>query len=162
MRHQYSGKKFGQGQDANQALTRKLIVNFVRHGHITTTITKGKHVKAHVDRIVSLAQKQTQASKNMLLRALGDVELVEMLEAAIPSSFATRQSGFTTHERLGRRMSDGTMMVKLSWVEPVVLKSREVKKVEKKAPAKKEAVAKPATEKVVDEKKTASKKEAAK
>ncbi len=144
MRHQYSGKKFGQGQDANEALTRKLLINFVRHGHITTTITKGKHLKAHVDRMIAQSKRGTQSAHNILLKTLGDAKLVDMLERSAAKAFAKRESGFTTHERLGRRMSDGTMMVRLSWTEAVVWEEKAKKPAKKAAPAAKEPAAKKA------------------
>ena len=155
MRHQQTGKKFGFGQDANQALRRKLLVNFMTHGHITTTITKAKYLKIHVDRAVSLAKRATTASHNMLLRAFGDEEMVLMLEKAV-GTLASRDSGYTTHERLGRRVNDGTMMVKVSWIESVVLKKPEkaaktakAKDADVKAPVKdvKEKAKKPAAKK---------------
>lgn len=145
MRHQQKGKKFGFGQDANQALRRKLLVNFMTHGHITTTITKAKYLKIHVDRAVSLAKRATPASHNMLLRAFGDEEMVVMLEKAV-GVLSSRESGYTTHERLGRRVNDGTMMVKVSWIESVVLK-----KPEKASKTPKPAQAKAAASKEVKE-----------
>lgn len=136
MRHGNKKVRFGDGQDANQMLERKLLKNFFTHGRITTTETKIKFLKGRIDNVVSLAKKNTEGSKNSLLRILGDRVLVTQLVEKVPAALGERVSGFTKSTRLFERDSDATMLMKLEWVAPVVLSD---KKVEEPAKPKKEA-----------------------
>jgi len=167
MRHGYKGKKFGQGQDSNQMLTRKLIVNFLTHGKIVTTEAKVKYLKGRVDRVITLAKKNTTASKNRLLTILGKPDLAQALLEQSSEVFGSRVSGYTTTRRLRRRAGDAVMEMEMRWVDQVLLNMTPKKKavtakkkatpkkaaVEKKAPAAKKATPAPAAKKVVATKK---------
>lgn len=121
MRHGYKKMRFKFGQDANEMLSRKLLTNFFIHGKITSTEAKVKYLKSRIDVVVSLAKKNTEGSKNSLLRILGDRKLVSQLVEKVPGAVGERVSGFTKSMRLFERDSDGTMLMKLEWVSPVVL-----------------------------------------
>lgn len=133
MRHGYKKVRFGDGQDANQMLQRKLLKNFFAHGRITSTETKIKFLKGRIDAVVSLAKKNTQGSKNSLLKILGDSDLVGELVNKVPGTLGDRTSGFTKSMRLFERDSDGTMLMRLEWVAPVVLFEEKAKKEAEKA-----------------------------
>lgn len=135
MRHGVKRVRFKEGQDANEMLERKLLKNFLAHGKITTTEAKVKFIKGRIDTMVSLAKKNTQSSRNSLLRMLGDQSLVSVLVEKAPTALADRVSGFTKSMRLFERDSDGTFMMRLEWVSPVVLFE---KKEEPKKPSKEE------------------------
>ncbi|MBI1863379.1 hypothetical protein HYS00_04655 [Candidatus Microgenomates bacterium] len=138
MRHGYKTVKFKEGQDANQMLTRKLLKNFFTHGRLTSTETKVKYIKGRIDKVVTLARKNTEGSKNSMLRILGDRELVTLLVTRIPGAVGARTSGFTKSQRLAERESDATMLMKLEWVTPVVLYDKKV--IEPAKPKKEEGV----------------------
>lgn len=126
MRHGNKKVRFGWGQDSNEMLERKLLKNFFTHGRITTTETKVKFLKGRIDNVVSLAKKNTEGSKNALLRILGDRILVTRLVERAPVALGERISGFTKSMRLFARDSDGTMLMKLEWVTPVVLTDKKI------------------------------------
>lgn len=125
MRHKVSTTKFKYGRDANRMLLKKLIRNFVLRGTIQTTEQKAKFMRSAVDRMITHAKKDSEASKNALLRLLGDKKLVSTVKTQVSPVFKARTSGFTTLIRVGERDSDGARIVKVSWVEPVVLESKE-------------------------------------
>ena len=126
MRHGNKKTRFGQGQDSNEMLKRKLLKNFFEHGRITSTETKIKFIKGRIDNVVALAKKNTESSKNSMLTILGDSKLVNQLVSKVPTAFGDRVSGFTKSQRLYARDSDNTFLMKLEWVTPLVLVEKKV------------------------------------
>lgn len=136
MRHQVRTRKFGSGRDAERALLRKLSRNFFIKGKLTTTISKAKSLRPYVERIVNLAKKNTEGSKNVLLKKSGDKIMVSLLIKQIAPVFKEKQGGYVRIIKTGVRQTDGTQTGRLEWTLPVVL---EVKKPEEKQTVKKEA-----------------------
>lgn len=134
MRHGMKKIKFKQGKDANKALMRKLMVNFITHGKIQTTIKKAKVLKSEVERFVEKTKVETEANKNNLLKMIGDSELVKKSFEQIGKPLKDKIGGYVRVVRLGMRDSDGTEMAKLEWAYPVVReekipkRAKEVKK----------------------------------
>lgn len=125
MRHQVRTKKFRSGIDAERMLLRKLSRNFFEHGKITTTITKAKVLRPYVEKVVHLAKKNTESTRNMLLRSSGDKKIVSMLVSQVAPVFQSKQGGYVRVVKMGVRPSDGTEMGRLEWTLPVVLKKKE-------------------------------------
>ncbi len=145
MRHQVRTKKFRSGIDANQMLLRKLSRNFFEHGKITTTITKIKVLRPYVEKAVHLAKRNTEGSKNMLLRSSGNKKIVSLLISQVAPVFQSRQGGYVRIIRVGARQADGTEMGRLEWTLPVVFEKKE-EKAEKKPEIKKTAKTSPQIE----------------
>ena len=76
MRHRIKKIKFKQGKDANTMMLRKLTVNFIRHGKITTTLHRVKVLKSQIERLVEKMKVESEANKNQLLSAVGETKLL--------------------------------------------------------------------------------------
>lgn len=150
MKHGIKKVKFTQGQDSHEALMRKLLLNFVKHGHIETTLKRGKALKAVVDRLVLKAKRGNQSDKNVLLKHLASKKAVDMMIQTIAPSFEG-QTGFVKVSRLGVRQGDAAEVVRMKWTKDIApLVVEEVKAVEKEV--KKPAEKKPAAKKVTTKK----------
>ena len=64
--------KIAKGVDANTMLLKKLVRNFVEHGHITTTQTKAQYLVATINSLAHKALSYNEAVKNTLLPFLRD------------------------------------------------------------------------------------------
>jgi large subunit ribosomal protein L17 len=124
MRHGVKRSRFRSGIDANSMLLRKLVSNFVRHGSMVTTQQKFQFMKASVDRLVNHAKRDTESSMNVLTSFFGSREFSENLKKAVSGPFKDRTSGYMTVIKLGRRSSDNAMMVKMSWISPIVFDAK--------------------------------------
>lgn len=144
MRHGVKKIKFKLGVDAKQMMLRKLVLNFLTRGKMTTTIAKGKILKSYLDKILVKTSEKTEANKNFLMKKLANRKLVDMLFKTIGPVLKGKTGGFTRLIRLGARESDGVQIVRLEWVYPVVLET---------AKSKKKVVKKEATKTEVKEKK---------
>lgn len=110
-----------KGQDATQATVRKLVVNFIATGRVKTTVKRAKIIKSQIDILVHKAQDKTEASKNVLLKRIGDQKVVTKLINEVGPHFKTRTSGFVKMVRMGARVGDGAEIALVEWVEPFVV-----------------------------------------
>lgn len=148
MKHGVKKIKFRNGQDAHQALTRKLLLNFIRHGKLETTLKRAKVVKSSIDSLTSKSITGTESSKNVLLRELGDRDAVKKMMSVVAPTFKEGTGGFVRLQRLGQRQGDNAEVALLTWTKEIVQEesekssTKEVKKNlgDKKSASKKEAV----------------------
>jgi large subunit ribosomal protein L17 len=134
-------------------LLRKLAVNFVQHGSMVTTEKKGKALSSYVATLVEKAKKKSEANKNFLLQEISSSKTIADLFNRVGPTFKDVSGGYITLQRLQQRLSDGAMMVKVSWVKPLieaepVVKETRVKTVEAEAKVKTEAAPKKRTKTV--------------
>ncbi|MBI2051545.1 hypothetical protein HYT33_02160 [Candidatus Roizmanbacteria bacterium] len=128
MRHRRKVKKFKSGKDANKMLFRKLTRNFLSRGTIVTSLKKAKVLKSEIEKSVQKAKKNTQASRNVLLKKIADKRIIDILSKQVVPVFTDVSSGFVRLIKLGQRASDGTEMVKVEWTKPVVLNGKKPEK----------------------------------
>ncbi len=121
MRHRQRTIKFRHGQDANEMLGRKLLINFLNHGKITTTQRKARFLKPQIERFVSHAKTNNRASYNKMLEMVADRAVVDRTIKQVAPVFKDRNSGFVTSKRLNVRPTDGALVVRLDWIVPVVI-----------------------------------------
>ncbi|KXK11731.1 MAG: 50S ribosomal protein L13 [Microgenomates bacterium OLB23] len=119
MKHGIKKAKFKLGQDANQALVRKLVINFVQQGRLSTTLSKAKVLKGEIDRLVYKASQAKESDKNVLLRELGDKSVVKHMLTVVGPTFNGQVSGFTRMYRMGPRQGDNAEVARLEWVKPI-------------------------------------------
>ncbi len=122
MKHRVKKIKFRKGRDANKMLVKKLIINFVKKGKIKTTIKKGKVLRSVVDRLINLAKEN---KKHLVLKYINNKKITEFLINKVAPVFSERKTGFTSVKKIGKRLSDGSEMVILSWVKPVVISKKD-------------------------------------
>jgi large subunit ribosomal protein L17 len=169
MKHQVKKATFGHGQDANQALFRKMLYNFLTRGTLTTTHTKAKAVKSLLDKVVGKLDEKTESNKNFVMRYVQDKRLLKDMFEQVGPVAAKVRGGYVTITRMHVRTSDGAQMSKLEWTHDIKITAPVEEKKEKKAPktsatkkapakaeteAKAEPVAKPAPKKAEDKMKT--------
>lgn len=127
MKHRKKVLKFSYGRDSKRALIRKLFLNFLGHGKITTTQHRAKFLKSYSEKLVNYAKKDSQSTKNLLQKKLNDKKAVKVLVDQVAPIFKEKKSGYVRLHRLTQRESDGALMSKLEWSLPVVLAESEKK-----------------------------------
>lgn len=128
------GTKLSRERSSRELLFVSLIENLIFHGRIKTTKAKAKAVVGLVDRLVTLAKKDTLASKRQVLKRLkNNKEISTILWTDVAKTFANRPSGFTRTIPLIARKGDLADMVRLEWTDAVVrtekIKKEKIKKV---------------------------------
>jgi len=154
VRHRVYGKHLGRDKDTRETLFKGLVQALLTHGTIQTSEAKAKAIKGLIDKVINSA-------KNKQVFRFG-------LTKEILPKLGSRTSGYTSVVKMGRRLGDQTMMVKLSLIgaeeiKPIVkdtiTKKQETSKkqvkteVKKVATPKKEVIKKPVAKKKVQNKK---------
>ncbi|MBI5345610.1 MAG: 50S ribosomal protein L17 [Chlamydiae bacterium] len=63
MRHAKNTFKIGRTGSHRRCMIANMLKSLIEHGRIETTITKAKELRRHADRLITLAKKNTLASK---------------------------------------------------------------------------------------------------
>ncbi len=161
MRHRKSGRKLNRNATHRLALKRNLTLALFRHERIITTVEKAKELRGFVEKIITLAKKNTLHARRLVISKLGPMAKAEVhppekdddpkedlrpilmkLFNDIAPRFADRPGGYTrVIKRHERRLGDGG---KTAFIE--LLKAGEVKPPKKAARAPMPKVETPAPE----------------
>jgi len=106
--------KKGKTRAWRKMVTRQQVSDVIAYGRITTTVTKAKESQRHVDKMVTLAKKDTLASRrkaaSVLLNTstMNSDDLLKKLFSKIGPKYKTRNGGYTRVLKLGSRPGDNT------------------------------------------------------
>jgi len=113
MRHRRAGKKLGRNATHRLALYRNLTMALIRHERIITTLPKAKAVRPFIEKLITLARKNSLHARRLVTARLGpmsDAEVkpqeddngpadhrtvVQKLFSEIAPRFAERPGGYT-------------------------------------------------------------------
>ena len=130
MRHRKNTVKLGRSPSHRSALLASLVCNFIEERRIKTTWAKAKQARRLAEKMVTLGKKGTLAARRHAIETLRRSDRVAQLFDEIAPLFKDRQGGYTRIVKLGRRSSDGSLMVLLEWVN-VAAVNRKRKKADK-------------------------------
>jgi large subunit ribosomal protein L17 len=94
MRHRCAGNRLGRTTEHRIAMTRNMANSVVLHERIVTTLAKAKAIKPFVEKMVTLARKDTHSNRRHVFAELNDKESVKKLFAVIGPRFAKRDGGY--------------------------------------------------------------------
>lgn len=129
MRHRVYGKHLGRDKDQRTALFKSLVRSLILEESIKTTQPKAKAVKGLVDKIITQAKSET--SKRLVSQFLVHKNVQDKLTKEILPRVKSRTSGYTSMVKLGPRLGDGAMMVKVSLILEGAAKPAKSEKTEK-------------------------------
>ena len=109
MKHlSHSKKKFGRETGQRRAFMRGLANNVIRRGHVETTVVRAKAIRPVVERAITLAKKDTLASRRILESRFHDKAVVEKLVRDLGPKYKERAGGYTRIIKTGKaRRRDG-------------------------------------------------------
>ncbi|CAL5228294.1 g11400 [Coccomyxa viridis] len=94
MRHQKRVARLGRPADQRKALVRSLTTEVLRHGRITTTKTRAKAIRKHVDKMITLAKDGSLHARRQALAFVYDQSIVKSLFDEAPNRYQDRTSGY--------------------------------------------------------------------
>ncbi len=130
MRHGKKTFKIGRTGSHRRAMLANMLKSLIEAGRVTTTVVKAKELKRHADRLITLAKKNTLASKRHVIGHLKvcfnplstkearmakggdkdsfsrDREVVDKLFGELRERFTSRNGGYTRIIRTGDRIGD--------------------------------------------------------
>ena len=128
MRHRKGGFKLQRNPSARRALLRGLTTSVILHERIETTVTKAKAVRPKVEKVITLAKRDTLHARRQAAAYLFEPRAVKKLFDTIGPRFADRQGGYTRIMRLGTRSGDGAEIAILELLGAQLEKKAETKR----------------------------------
>lgn len=124
MRHGVSGYKLKRDAPARRALLRNLVTSLIENEteRIITTVPKAKAAKPIVDKMITLAKKDTKHTRSLAASFLMTQAAVEKLFDKLGPRFSQRPGGYTRIVRVGFRKGDGAETCLLELVDAKLIR----------------------------------------
>jgi len=122
VRHKVDGYKLGRTLAARRSLFRNLVTSVIEEERVITTVPKAKAVKPLVERMITLAKKDTLAARRQAAAYLMTPKSVKKLFDTLGSRFGQRSGGYLRIVRLGPRKGDGAEQAMLELVGSELVK----------------------------------------
>ncbi len=153
MRHKRAGYKLKRDMGARKALLRGLTTSVIEAERVITTVPKAKAVRPLVDKMITLAKRDTLHARRQAASFLETPAAVKKLFETFGPRFAQRPGGYTRITRLGPRRGDGAEQAMLELVGSELVKRAEERRKRKEARLKAVQEGAPPEEKEKDDEK---------
>jgi large subunit ribosomal protein L17 len=141
MRHGKDTFKIGRTASHRRCMIANMLKSLIEHGRIETTERKAKELRRHADQMVTLAKKNTLASRRKAVAELmisynalttkearaakagnkaghnADRKVIGKLFTELGPRFATRNGGYTRIIKIGPRVGDNAPSCFIEYLE---------------------------------------------
>lgn len=128
MRHRKATLKLNMTNTHRQALLSGMVRSLFETGRITTTVTRAKAAGRLADKMITLAKKNSLASRRDAQSFLTCDRTIKKLFNEIRTKNEKRVGGYTRVIRSGFRLGDGAPMAILELVEKITIDVKEAPK----------------------------------
>ena len=92
---------------------RQQVTDVIAYGQIKTTLAKAKELKKHVDHLITLAKKNTLATKRAILSIVLNNKKMDRQQIlkkvlTLAKKYETKKGGYTRVLNLGNKQGDNT------------------------------------------------------
>jgi len=122
MRHRVAGFKLKRDVGARNALLRNLATSVIDAERVVTTVPKAKAVRPIVERLITLAKRDTLHTRRQAASYLLTPKSVKKLFDTLGTRFGQREGGYTRIVRLGPRKGDGAEQAMIELVGSQLVK----------------------------------------
>jgi large subunit ribosomal protein L17 len=122
MRHKKSGYKLKRNISARRALFKGLVTSVIEEERIITTVAKAKAVRPLVEKMITLAKRDTLHTRRQAAAFLETPAALKKLFDKLGTRFGQRNGGYTRVVRLGFRKGDGAEQAMLELVGSELVK----------------------------------------
>jgi large subunit ribosomal protein L17 len=122
MRHKRAGFKLKRDPGARKALLRGLVTSVIEQERVITTVPKAKAARPLVDKMITLAKRDTLHTRRQAASFLETPAAVKKLFDKLGARFGQREGGYTRITRLGWRRGDGAEQAMLELVGSELVK----------------------------------------
>src|SRR5215469_1351339 len=122
MRHNRSGYKLKRDVGARKALLKGLVTSVIEHERVVTTVPKAKAARPLVEKMITLAKRDTLHSRRQAAAVLETPGAVKKLFDKLGTRFGQRNGGYTRVVRLGWRKGDGAEQAMIELVGSELVK----------------------------------------
>src|SRR5882762_6321781 len=122
MRHKRSGFKLKRDAGSRNSLLKNLVTSVIEHERIVTTVPKAKAARPIVEKMITLAKRDTLHTRRQAAAFLETPAAVKKLFDKLGTRFGQRNGGYTRVVRLGWRKGDGAEQAVLELVGSELVK----------------------------------------
>src|ERR1700757_762786 len=122
MRHKVAGNRLKRDIGARKALLKGLVTSVIEHERVVTTVPKAKAVRPLVEKMITLAKRDTLHTRRQAAAFLETPAAVQKLFDKLGTRFGQRSGGYTRVVRLGFRKGDGAEQAMLELVGSELVK----------------------------------------
>src|SRR5580698_1874071 len=122
MRHKVSGYRLKRDGGSRKALFKGLVTSVIEHERVVTTVPKAKAVQPLVEKMITLAKRDTLHTRRQAAAFLETPAAVQKLFDKLGTRFGQRNGGYTRVIRLGFRKGDGAEQAMLELVGSELVK----------------------------------------
>ncbi len=116
MRHHKTKRKFGRPSNQRNALMNSLVYNLVKNKRIVTTDAKARELRPAVEKLITKSKNSDLHVKRVIQSKTGSFDVAKELEV-IAEKMKDRQGGYTRIIKMAPRLSDGSKMAYIEFVE---------------------------------------------
>jgi large subunit ribosomal protein L17 len=122
MRHKVAGYKLKRNVGARKALFKGLVTSVIEHERVVTTVPKAKAVRPLVEKMITLAKRDTLHTRRQAAAFLETPAALQKLFDKLGTRFGQRSGGYTRIVRLGVRKGDGAEQAMIELVGSELVK----------------------------------------
>src|SRR5947208_5668266 len=122
MRHRFGNAKLKRVVGARNSLLKNLTTSVLLEERVITTVPKAKAIQPLVDKMITLAKRDTLHARRQAASFLTTPASVQKLFDTLGTRFGQRAGGYTRLTRLGPRKGDGAELAMLELVGSELVK----------------------------------------
>ena len=104
------GRRLGGSASHQKAILSNLAQELFWDERVTTTVAKAKMLRPYAEKMITKARRGSLHDRRLILRDIGDTEVVTRLFDEVAPRYTERPGGYTRLLRLGPRRGDGAEM----------------------------------------------------
>ncbi len=122
MRHRFGNAKLKRDVGSRNSLLKGLTTSVIQEERVITTVPKAKAIQPLVEKMITLAKRDTLHTRRQAASFLTTPASVQKLFDTLGSRFGQRAGGYTRITRLGNRKGDGAELAMLELVGSELVK----------------------------------------
>jgi large subunit ribosomal protein L17 len=117
MRHLKKGKKFHRLKGQRRSFLKNLTNDVIRTGGSEMTEARAKAIRPMLEKLITLAKRQTLAARRLILSRTGSKLATEKLYNELAPRYASKPGGYLRITKLAKwRKRDGSRMARIEFV----------------------------------------------
>ena len=117
MRHRQSGRQLNRNSTHRTAMFRNMASSLFEHEIIKTTLVKAKELRTVAEPLITLAKKDSVASRRLAFDRTRNKEMVGKLFSELGPRYAERPGGYIRILKCGERAGDKAPMAYVELVD---------------------------------------------
>jgi large subunit ribosomal protein L17 len=122
MRHRFGNAKLKRDVGSRNSLFKNLTTSVIEEERVITTVPKAKAIQPLVEKMITLAKRDTLHTRRQAASFLTTPKSVQKLFDTLGTRFGQRAGGYTRITRLGNRKGDGAELAMLELVGSELVK----------------------------------------